>query len=62
LIVEKGSIAINGVSLTVTAVDDETCEVAIIPHTLEQTTFGELMEGNVVNLEADILGRYVRGG
>ena len=58
-IVEKGSIAIAGVSLTVNAVDAETFSVAIIPHTREMTTLGELAVGDRVNLETDILAKHV---
>ena len=60
LIVEKGSIAIDGVSLTVCELDDEKFSVALIPHTLEVTTLGQLKSGDKVNLEADILGKYAR--
>ena len=58
-IVEKGSIAIAGVSLTVNAVDAETFAVALIPHTREHTTLGELAPGDRVNLEVDILAKHV---
>lgn len=58
-IVEKGSIAIAGVSLTVNAVDAETFSVAIIPHTREMTTLGGLAVGDRVNLETDILAKHV---
>ncbi len=58
-IVEKGSIAINGVSLTVNAVDAETFSVAIIPHTRDHTTLGALTLGDSVNLETDILAKHV---
>src|SRR5689334_9700457 len=58
-IVEKGSIAIAGVSLTVNAVDAETFSVAIIPHTRDATTLGELAIGDRVNLETDILAKHV---
>ena len=58
-IVEKGSIAIAGVSLTVNAVDAETFSVAIIPHTKDETTLGELSIGDRVNLEVDILAKHV---
>ena len=58
-IVEKGSIAVSGVSLTVNAVDAETFSVAIIPHTREATTLGELAVGDRVNLEADVLAKHV---
>jgi riboflavin synthase len=56
---EKGSIAVDGVSLTVAAFDDEGFEVALIPHTLEVTTLGRLEAGDEVNLEADVLGKVV---
>ena len=58
-IVEKGSIAIAGVSLTVNAVDPETFSVAIIPHTRDHTTLGDLSPGDRVNLEVDILAKHV---
>jgi riboflavin synthase len=58
-IVEKGSIAIAGVSLTVNAVDADTFSVAIIPHTRDMTTLGELAIGDRVNLETDILAKHV---
>lgn len=58
-IVEKGSIAINGVSLTVNAVDAETFSVAIIPHTRDWTTLGGLNLGDRMNLETDILAKHV---
>ena len=58
-IVEKGSIAIAGVSLTVNAVDAETFSVAIIPHTREHTTLGALALGARINLETDILAKHV---
>ena len=57
--VEKGSITVDGVSLTVAAVDDTGFEVALIPHTLEVTTLGELTAGDDVNLETDVLAKYV---
>jgi len=56
---EKGSIAVDGVSLTVAAFDDEGFEVALIPHTLAVTTLGRLEPGDEVNLEADVLGKVV---
>ena len=59
LVVEKGSIALGGVSLTVNAVDAETFSVAIIPHTREATTLGVLSVGERVNLEADVLAKHV---
>lgn len=58
-VVEKGSIAIDGVSLTVAAVDDEALEVSLIPETLERTTLGSLTPGRSVNLEVDVLAKYV---
>jgi riboflavin synthase len=56
---EKGSIAVEGVSLTVTALDNEGFEVALIPHTLAVTTLGGLEPGDEVNLEADVLAKVV---
>ena len=58
-IVEKGSIAVDGVSLTVAAFDDDGFEVALIPHTLAVTTLGRLEPGDELNLEADVLGKVV---
>ena len=58
-VVEKGSIAVDGVSLTVAALDDRGFAVALIPHTLEVTTLGALEPGKRVNLEVDILAKYV---
>jgi len=58
-IVEKGSVAIAGVSLTVNAVEAETFSVAIIPHTRDATTLGALHVGDRVNLETDILAKHV---
>ena len=57
--IEKGSIAVDGVSLTVAAFDDDGFEVALIPHTLAVTTLGRLAAGDEVNLEADVLGKVV---
>jgi riboflavin synthase len=57
--IEKGSIAVDGVSLTVAAFDDDGFEVALIPHTLAVTTLGRLAPGDQVNLEADVLGKVV---
>jgi len=57
--IEKGSIAVDGVSLTVAALDDEGFEVALIPHTLEVTTLGRLEAGDEVNLEVDQLAKVV---
>ena len=58
-LVEKGSVAVDGVSLTVAAVDETGFEVALIPHTLEVTTLSALAPGRSVNLEADVLAKYV---
>jgi riboflavin synthase len=58
-IVPKGSIAVDGISLTVAAVDNESFSVSVIPHTASETTLGEKSAGNIVNLENDIIGKYV---
>ena len=58
-VVEKGSIAVDGVSLTVAAVDGDWFSVSLIPETLERTTLGAAAPGTVVNLEADILAKHV---
>ncbi len=58
-IASKGSIAVNGVSLTVNEVEGDVFGVNIIPHTAEETTFGTLAVGDAVNLEIDMLARYV---
>ena len=60
LIVPKGSIAIDGVSLTIASLDGDLCTIALIPHTLAVTTLGTLKPGIHVNIETDVLGRYVR--
>ena len=59
-IVEKGSIAIDGISLTVAYVDDSCFKVSVIPHTGEETTLLSRRAGDIVNLENDIIGKYVR--
>jgi len=59
-IASKGSIAIDGVSLTVVDVEPERFSVALIPHTLEVTTLGELAVGDPANLETDLLAKYVQ--
>lgn len=59
-VVEKGSVAIDGVSLTVASRDAASFEVALIPHTLEVTTLGNLAPGDRANIEADILAKYVQ--
>jgi riboflavin synthase len=58
-VVEKGSIAIDGVSLTVAAVDEDGFAVSLIPETLERTTLGDAAPGRAVNLEVDVLAKYV---
>jgi riboflavin synthase len=58
-VVEKGSIAVDGVSLTVAEIDDEGFSVSLIPETLERTTLGSAVPGRVVNLEVDVLAKYV---
>ncbi|MPM17471.1 Riboflavin synthase [bioreactor metagenome] len=60
LVVEKGSIAIDGISLTVAKADHETFEVSIIPHTGSQTTLTSKSVGDIVNLETDLIGKYVK--
>jgi len=65
-VVEKGSITVDGTSLTVTAVDDAAFAVGLIPHTLEHTVLGVRRQGDRVNLEVDVIAKYVermlRGG
>ncbi len=58
-VVEKGSIAVDGVSLTVSAVEDDWFEVSLIPETLERTTLGAAAYGHRVNIEVDVLAKYV---
>ena len=58
-VVEKGSIAVDGISLTVTTVGDAGFDVAVIPHTLMVTTLGHKHEGAAVNLEVDLIAKYV---
>jgi riboflavin synthase len=57
--VEKGSIAVDGVALTITELTSETFAVALVAHTLEVTTLGSLQSGDPVNLEVDVLAKYV---
>jgi riboflavin synthase len=57
--VEKGSVAVDGVALTIAGLDGDAFEVALVPHTLEVTTLGALEPGDAVNLEVDILAKYV---
>jgi riboflavin synthase len=59
LLIPQGSVAVDGVSLTVAALDDRAFEVMIIPHTLAATTFGRLSAGQAVNIETDMIGKYV---
>ena len=58
-VVEKGSIAIDGISLTVAKVEEEGFQVSVIPHTGEETTLLEKVPGDSVNLENDVIGKYV---
>ncbi len=58
-IIEKGSIAVDGISLTVNSCDDKSFSVAIIPHTLDVTILGSRNKGDTVNLEVDLIGKYV---
>lgn len=58
-VVEKGSIALNGVSLTVAALGEEWAEVSLIPETLERTTLGEAKVGDKLNVECDVVAKYV---
>ena len=57
--VEKGSICVNGVSLTVVNSTDNSFSVCIIPYTFEHTNFSSIKQGTIVNLEFDILGKYI---
>ena len=59
LLIPKGSVAVDGVSLTVAALDARAFEVMVIPHTLGRTTLGSLRAGRRVNLEMDVIGKYV---
>jgi riboflavin synthase len=56
---EKGSLAVDGVSLTIAALGDDAVEIALVPHTLAATTLGSLSPGAPVNLEVDVLAKYV---
>ena len=58
-VVEKGSVAVDGISLTVAALGDDSFDVAVIPHTLAVTTLGHKERGAAVNLEADLIAKYV---
>jgi riboflavin synthase len=60
-LIPKGSVAVDGVSLTVAGLADTAFAVALIPHTLEVTTLGQRRPGDPVNLEMDVIGKYVQG-
>jgi riboflavin synthase len=60
LLIRQGSVAVDGISLTVAALDDLGFEVMVIPHTLAVTTLGTRAEGERVNIETDVIGKYVR--
>lgn len=57
--VEKGSVAINGVSLTIAGVDNNSFRIALIPATLEKTNLGQLAPGDLVNVEVDVIAKYI---
>lgn len=59
-LIPKGSITLDGVSLTIAAIKNNQIQVALIPHTLEVTTLGAVRIGDAINVEADMLGKYVR--
>jgi len=59
LLIPKGSVAVDGVSLTIAGLDARAFEIMVIPHTLERTTLGGLKVGRRVNLEMDVIGKYV---
>jgi riboflavin synthase len=59
LVVHKGAITVNGVSLTVASKDSKSFSVALVPYTLGHTTLGSLSDGDLVNLEFDIVGKYI---
>ena len=59
LLIEKGSICINGVSLTVFDIAENTFKVTIIPYTYENTSFKTLKKGDIVNIEFDMIGKYL---
>ena len=60
LLVQQGSVAVDGVSLTIAALERVTFEVMVIPHTLAVTTFGRLTAGRTVNIETDVIGKYLQ--
>ncbi|MDT8860097.1 riboflavin synthase [Alkalihalobacillus sp. MEB130] len=57
--IEKGSVAVDGTSLTIFAVDDESFTISIIPHTIEETIIGTKGVGDIVNIECDMVGKYI---
>jgi len=59
LIIEKGSVAVNGISLTCFEVTENEFSVAIIPYTFENTNIREIVRGSVINIEFDLIGKYV---
>ena len=59
-VVERGSVALAGVSLTISGLDEDSLEVSLIPETLERTTLGAAAKGDRLNVECDVLARYVR--
>ena len=60
LVIEKGSVAVNGISLTVFNVGDDAFSVAIIPYTYTHTNMQQVQAGTVVNIEFDIIGKYIQ--
>jgi riboflavin synthase len=58
-VIEKGSVTLDGISLTVTDVTETELEVSIIPHTAKNTTLSDKKAGDIVNIENDIIGKYV---
>ncbi|HYB41803.1 MAG TPA: riboflavin synthase, partial [Candidatus Methylomirabilis sp.] len=58
-LIPRGSVAVDGVSLTVAALHERAFEIMVIPHTLERTTLGGFKAGRRVNLEMDVIGKYV---
>jgi len=60
LLVPQGSVAVDGVSLTIADLATRSFEVMVIPHTLAMTTFGGLVEGQAVNIETDVIGKYLQ--
>ena len=58
-LVEKGSVCVDGISLTIAGLDGDAFSVAVIPHTLDVTTLGSAREGDLVNLEVDVIAKYV---